>query len=323
MLKRTFYGVVMQDAMAEHHFDIVFARRADGPAPRFIQLIEQYAHTHGLAFIHCGEADHAQEMHRALLEQRLTIGCLIDYMGRSFRNDTEFGRAVRATSGLVIVDPDAVLRFGDKATIHRALVRAGISMPYTLLIAPEMPDRAITSAERRQLGTHLICKPARGSGAGGVVLDFDGTAAGMAAAREYDDEDDYLIQEFVQPVVLDGRPAWFRVYNCFGRVMACWWHPESHATQLVTAEEIEQYGLHGLARISATLKAISGYTWFSTEIALAQRGTQRVLLPIDYLNNKCFMLCHSEVGEHGLPDQLAEMVAGTIVECVAARKAHR
>jgi hypothetical protein len=313
----------MRNTMAEHHFDIVFARRADGPAPRFIRLIEQYAHAHGLTFIHCGEAEHALTMHAALLEQRLTIGCLIDYMGRSFRNDTEFGRAVRDHGGMVIVDPDAVLRFGDKATIHRALERAGVSMPHTLLLDPAMPDRDVTYAERRQLGRRLICKPARGSGAGGVILDFDGTQAGMAEARAYDENDDYLIQEFVQPIEFNGRPAWFRVYNCFGRVMACWWHPTSHATQLVTAEEVELYGLHGLARISATLAAISGYTWFSTEIAVAQRGVQRVLLPIDYLNNKCFMLCHSEVGEYGLPDQLAEMVAGTIVEHVADRKIGR
>jgi hypothetical protein len=307
--------------MPEHHFDIVFARRADGPAPRFIQLIEQYAHAHGLSFIHCGNYAHALAMHEALLTDQLSIRCLIDYMGRSFRNDSEFGRAVRDRGGVVIVDPDAVLRYGDKATLHRALERASVTMPRTLIVRPEMPTRGLTCAERRWLGPRMICKPARGSGASGVVLDFDGSSEALDTARDYDTDDDFLIQEFVAPVVVDDQPAWFRVYNCFGHVLACWWNPETHATRLVTADEVTEFGLHGLARISATLAAISGYTWFSTEIAIAQRNKQRVFLPIDYLNNKCFMLTHSEVGEHGLPDQLAATVAHTLVTHVAAMQA--
>jgi hypothetical protein len=59
---------------------------------------------------------------------------------------------------------------------------------------------------------------------------------------------------------------------------------------------------------------ISGYTWFSTEIALAERDGRRVLLPIDYLNNKCFMLTHGEFGSRGLPDVVAEAVACELVE---------
>jgi hypothetical protein len=160
----------------------------------------------------------------------------------------------------------------------------------------------------------MVCKPARGSGASGVVLDFDGSYSALEAARDYDRDDDFLIQEFITPVNLDDRPAWFRVYNCFGRVLACWWHPETHVTQLVSAEEIGRYKLHGLARISATIAAISGYTWFSTEVALSQRNSRRVFLPIDYLNNKCYMLTHAEVGERGLPDALAETVARVLVE---------
>ena len=40
----------------------------------------------------------------------------------------------------------------------------------------------------------------------------------------------------MEPIDLEGRTAWFRVYNCFGTVMPCFWHPETHATELVTAQ---------------------------------------------------------------------------------------
>ena len=74
------------------------------------------------------------------------------------------------------------------------------------------------------------------------------------------------------------------------------------------------YKRQGLERISRVIAAISGYTWFSCEIAVTMRAQRRVFVPVDYLNNKCYMLTHSEVGEHGLPDILAEMVAACLVE---------
>jgi hypothetical protein len=83
---------------------------------------------------------------------------------------------------------------------------------------------------------------------------------------------------------------------------------------LVTPAELVAYSLHELERISRKIALISGYTWFSTEIALTERGGRRAFLPIDYLNNKCFMIAHSEFGPSGLPDSIAEAVAHEIVE---------
>jgi hypothetical protein len=172
----------------------------------------------------------------------------------------------------------------------------------------------LTREERAYLGQRIVCKPAGGSGSGGVTLDLPPTRAALEAARQYDPDDTYLLKEFVAPLDLEGRPAWFRVYNCFGTIFACFWHPESHATTLVTRAEMDAYHLHELERISRTIALISGYTWFSTEIALTQRAGRRVFLPIDYLNNKCFMLTHSEFGPSGMPDAIAEAVAHEIVE---------
>lgn len=297
-----------------HHFDIVFARRADGPAPRFIHLIEQEAHKRGMIFVHCQNHDQAEIMRLSVENYTLGIGCLIDYMGRSFRNDTEFLQIVRERGGLVVDDPELVERYGNKASMHYALERVGITLPRTLIWPAHQPSRDLTAKEQRYLGAHFVCKPSYGSGASGVRLDMDASCAAIDDAREYDRDDDFLLQEFITPLDFDGRPAWFRVYNCFGKIYACWWHPETHATYLLSSEEISHYHLFGLERISRVIAAISGYTWFSCEIAVAMRGQRRVFLPVDYLNNKCYMLTHSEVGEHGLPDMLAEMVAACLVE---------
>jgi hypothetical protein len=147
-----------------------------------------------------------------------------------------------------------------------------------------------------------------------VVLNMPPTRSALEEARYYDPDDTYLLQEFVEPLNLDGRPAWFRVYNCFGKIFACFWHPETHATSLVSPAELDGYQLHDLERISRTIALISGYTWFSTEIALTRRAGRRAFLPVDYLNNKCFMLTHSEFGPSGIPEEVAQAVAHEIVE---------
>ena len=267
-----------------------------------------------MIFVHCQSHDQAETLRYALADGALTIGCLIDYMGRSFRHDYELGCAIKDAGGLVVDDPDRVRIYGDKAVMHHELARAGVALPRTLVWRAWQPSRDLTLAERDLLGRTIVCKPARGSGSGGVVLDMDGSRAALDATRDYDPDDHYLLQEFVTPLRLDGRAAWFRVYNCFGRVFACFWHPMTHTTTAVSPAEIALYGLHDLLRISRTIATISGYTWFSSEIALTERDGRRVFLPIDYLNNKCFMLTHAEVGAHGLPDAVAEAIAREMVE---------
>jgi hypothetical protein len=313
----TFEGFV-----SRHHFDLVFARREDGIPPRFVGLLEREARDRGLIFVHCRNHDQAETLRYALRDASLTIDCLVDYMGRSFPHDYELGCAVKDSGGIVVDDPDRVRIYGDKATMHAELARAGIELPRTLIWRPGEPSRDLSSGERQFLGERIVCKPALGSGAGGVVLDMDGSRAALDDARDYDMDDHYLLQEFVEPLDLDGRPAWFRVYNCFGRVFACFWNPATHETALVTHNELAFYGLHNLERISQTIASISGYTWFSTEIALAKREGRRAFLPIDYLNNKCFMLTHSEAGPCGLPDTVAEAVAHEMI-VQAQRRAKR
>lgn len=299
--------------MALHHFDIVFARRGEGPPPRFVGMLEQAARARGMVFVHCRQPDQAETLRFALADGSLTIGCLIDYMGGSFQ-DYELGCAVKDAGGLVVDDPDRVRVYGDKAVMHHELARAGIALPRTLIWRSWQPSRDLTLAERDLLGRAIVCKPACGSGSGGVVLDMDGSRAALDAARDYDRDDHYLLQEYVAPLSLDGRPAWFRVYNCFGRIFACFWNPWTHETTVIGSAEMAFYELYELQRISRAIAAISGYTWFSSEIALAERDGRRVFLPIDYLNNKCYMLTHAEVGPRGLPDAMAEAIAREMVE---------
>jgi hypothetical protein len=295
-----------------HHFHLVFARGGDGPLPRFISLIEHACHAHGMTFGHCRTPDQAEWLLDRLRAGDLQIDVFVDYMGRSFRCDEALGRAVRDTGGLVVEDPDRVRAFGSKAAMHIALARAGVLLPRTLLWRSGQPVRDLTAAERILVGQRFVVKPANGCGGCGVAFLSDGSRAALAQALD-DPDDEYLLQEFVSPLYLDGRPAWFRVYNCFGRVFPCFWDPSTHAAALVTPAELSAYGLSELERLSRRIAAVCGYRWFSSEIALSERDGRRVFLPIDYNNNKPFMIAQSEFGERGMPDSVVEAVAHELV----------
>jgi hypothetical protein len=87
----------------------------------------------------------------------------------------------------------------------------------------------------------------------------------------------------------------------------------THATALVTPDELRAYGLSELDRLSRRIACVCGYRWFSSEVALTERDGRRVLLPIDYNNNKPFMVARSEFGERGMPDAVVEAAARELV----------
>ena len=96
--------------MPQHHFDLVLARRANGPTPRFLALLEHEARARGMVFFHCQNHDQAETLRHAVLRGELRIDCLVDYMGRSFVHDYELGCAVRDAGGIVLdsqLSPDA------------------------------------------------------------------------------------------------------------------------------------------------------------------------------------------------------------------------
>src|SRR6476646_10151818 len=129
-------------------------------------MLEREARTRRMVFFHCQSHDQAETLRWALYRNELRIDCLIDYMGRSFRHDYELGCAVKDSGGLVLVDPDRVKSYGDKAVMHQELARGGVELPRTLIWRPRQPSRDLTPAERGLLGPRIVCKPAGGSGSG-------------------------------------------------------------------------------------------------------------------------------------------------------------
>ncbi len=133
----------------------------------------------------------------------------------------------------------------------------------------------------------------------------------IARARRFDVGDNFLLQEFVEPLRLAGNPAWFRVYNLFGEIIPCWWHPQTNIFRQVTLKEMDMYNLLPLIRITSEIGRITHIDWFSCEIAISKRNKR--FLVVDYVNDQCAIYPQSK-HKDGVPDDLIVHFADRIVE---------
>lgn len=251
-----------------------------------------------------------QDAWTAVAKGELRIHTLLDLTAHWWNYDDPYVQlcyAVKDAGGRVIDDPDLAMMADHKAVSHHRLERAGLPVPPTIVLRHWEPDRELTPAERMVVGERVVIKPARGWGWKGVVLDARSDLTGIAAARDFDRNDDFLIQRQVQYAWLrddDGelRPAWWRVYFLFGEIIPCWWSPESGEYRLASLRELWLHELLPIARLTAEIARLTHMDFFSTEICMADEPAPkdaryqaggRPFYVIDYVNDQCDLRCQS------------------------------
>jgi len=254
---------------------------------------------------------------RKLEHHKLAIKTLLDTEASYNKPGDLYARicyAVKDSGGVVVNDPDRAKVAINKAVIHYELVNAGITVPYTVVVRNWEPNNfKLTKSERQQLGVPFVIKPALGYGQQGVLRDARGTIREIAKARKFDRGDNFLLQEKIVPLTLDGKRAWFRVFNVFDNIIPCWWHDQENRYEHIEYEEFSNLRLHGLAKIISKIAAITKMVWFSTEIAIDKKAENRRFLAIDYVNDQCDMSTLSETSS-GVPDAVVRHTANSMVD---------
>jgi hypothetical protein len=221
--------------------------------------------------------------------------------------------AVKDTGRKVLNDPDDAKSATDKSITHYDLLEAGIPVPFTVVVRKWEPDTLrLTETERKNLGIPFVIKPASGYGKIGVVVDAR-TLQEVIKARDFVRGDNFLLQEKIEPVVLDGKRGWFRVFHVFGEVIPCWWDITTGGTyEHVTFGEMYSFQLLHLVRIITRIARITSMEFFTTEIAVAKRGDQKIPVAIDYVNDQCDLDVKSEEPS-APPDGVVEHIIRRIV----------
>jgi len=122
----------------------------------------------------------------------------------------------------------------------------------------------------------------------------------------------FLIQQRVNPQILNGRRAWFRVYHVCGEIIPCWWDDTTHRYSVVTPSDRAIVNVDELTRIVRIIADVAKLDFFSTEIALEHDGRYFV---VDYVNDPCDMRLQSKNFD-GVPDTIVRLVITSITNYI-------
>jgi hypothetical protein len=253
-----------------------------------------------------------------LKDGRVWPRVLLNMHSEHHQPDDIFHRLVNlvAQRGGHVIDPPEQARAAfDKARLHPRLVGAGIPVPWTVVVPRTRPaEWQLTAEERAAIGQPFVIKPAMGYGRQGLVLDAQSEADLDRSIAAWPDES-YLFQHRVKPREVKGRPIYFRAFFVFGDVWVTWWNCYTDHYQMVASDDWNEFGLGQVEELARRIAALTGMTFFSTEVALSEAGE---FVVIDYVNDQCHMLSQSAHPEKGVPDEIVAAIAGRLVKAVEA-----
>ena len=209
-----------------------------------------------------------------------------------------------------------VKRAWNKPTMHYELIAHGLRAPHMVILPSYQADPDLKLFDPRLLAGLDPTYSVKGahSGGSGVLKAVTQISDALHLRKDWPD-DETLLQSWVEPQLMDGRRAWWRVFHACGRAFACWADDRTHRQTPVTPEEMTRLGLDPLLSITEQIAGICGLNVFSTEIA---RDTRGVWLVVDYVNEPCDFRLQSKV-VNGVPDAIVAQIADTVATWLARR----
>jgi len=280
----------------------------------FVRLMQQACTDHQVSLLQV-TPDNLDSILTGLGQNALQINTFLD---RAADTDVRFSPLCNWASlhCRYVFNPAAkTARANNKALMHYALIRAGLTTPYTIILPPFQTNPGFPEIDLSVLKNHFAIKPSHGGGSEGVVTDAHHPEQ-VQAARQQFPEDAYLLQATIHPTSLEGKQAWFRVLYCCDQVYPCWWHTDTHLYSRLTPGEESSLHLEHLYRITRAIAALIELDLFSTEIALTDDGQ---FVVVDYVNDPLDLRLQSEAVD-GAPDEVVAGIASTIADWVSRFK---
>ncbi len=243
--------------------------------------------------------------------------CFKVFFDRASDQEESFDRLVdeMLDSGVKMVNhADRVPLAIDKAGMQRELVSQGIQVPKTILLPAWNKRPELGSARLDKMVRPLVVKPASGGCGDGVVTDAR-TVEDIQQTRQQFPDEKYLVQEKVEPVQIDGRRAWFRVFFAFGEVLPCWWDDQTKIADVLSPFDMDKKIYSNIIKIMRRAARISKLELFSTEIALTSGGN---LVVVDPVNDQVDLRKKSSHFD-GIPDEVVDRIVVNLADWVKKR----
>lgn len=206
-----------------------------------------------------------------------------------------------------------------KSFSHPALEQAGLPLPPTILLRQNDPDRDLNADELARLGDRCVIKPSYGVAGLGAVIGVAPNRQQITQARDYNRQDDWLIQKMIRWTTCDHRQAYLRGYNILGHRTLMWWNNEQGYASL-TWHDLRRYDLLPAVELIDRIAAITGLDFFSTEIAItAAPGEPNRFCLIDYVNDQCDIDPQAHPGRSP-PEQWVKWICHRLAEFTWRKK---
>ena len=265
------------------------------------------------ALHHSDWDDLPARLERGDLRARLVIDRVWDW-GGEYAAHVE---AVRRHIPFVLNDYDLVRRAWNRPAMHYQCIQHGLHAPHMIILPSCAADPHPPCPELAALGPRFAVKGAH-SGGSGVLEPATSWEQVLALRREWPD-DETILHAWVEPRLLGGRRAWFRVFYACGASFICWSDDLTHDQMAATPEEEARWGLDVLRGMTQQIAGLCGLDLFSSEIAHDDHNLWKV---VDYVNEPCDYRPKS-AAPNGVPDEvvdgIADRVAGWARRRVSAR----
>jgi hypothetical protein len=219
--------------------------------------------------------------------------------------------AARRHVPIVLNDYDLVSQAWNRPTMHYALIERGLRAPHLIVLPRHSAQPDLAPVDLALLGRRFSVKGAH-SGGSGVLDPVDNWDEVLRLRLEWPD-DETVLQAWIEPRVVAGRRAWFRVFYACGAAFPCWSDDLTHDQIPVTFREESRWGLDVLRGMAQQIAGLCGLNVFSTEIALDERNLWQV---VDYVNEPCDFRAKSKT-PNGVPDEVLAGIAGRVASWAA------
>ncbi len=271
----------------------------------FISLLEARLQKDGLTTYRIGYHN-LKETHNLLSERKLAFKFYLDRAWDVDEGFEEMGKMINRRKTIIFNPYKNVLHAIDKASMHLEFISNGLHVPYSIIIPPhsEIEDIFISVEELAKLNRPFIIKPCNTTGGGVGVVTGAETLKEIFDERITNCDDKYLLQEKIYPKMLNGKRAWFRCFWAFGKPIPVWWDDLTHIYEVLNENDIREFNLSLLRRITRKIANIIQLDFFSTEIVLTEDDK---FVVIDYVNDQCDMRLKSKHID-GVPDSVVEQI---------------
>ncbi len=292
---------------AEVHFGLAWNWEFDHD---FIQLVDRACQQSGLSCFLVGPHNLSQTFIEVQNNER-RFHCFLDRASDNDDRFLQFNQLLQSKRVHFLNAHHHYQRSIDKANIHGELLVRGLQLPLTVILPPHETEPDFDPRIIEPFAKPFVVKPAKGGGGIGVFLGATQPADVMQTRSKIRNQR-FLIQQRIQPQIIAGRRAWFRVYYVCGHVIPCWWDDVTHRYGVVTPSERTSVNTDELGRIVKIVAEVAQLDFFSTEIALDTEGRYVV---VDYVNDPCDMRLQSKYFD-GAPDVIIGEIVQHIVGCI-------